>query len=81
MIDSGDLPDGEELYVESCSTCHGTDGQGGIGPGLAGIADRMPLPDHIDVVLNGRGGMPNFSSTLDDETIAAIVAYEREGLG
>ena len=80
-VESGEgLPDGAELYAQSCATCHGTDGQGAIGPQLTGVADKMTLPDHVNVVLNGRAGMPGWGSTLEDDEIAAIIKYEREGL-
>lgn len=83
LVESGEYPgDGEQLYRQSCASCHGGDGQGGIGPQLAGVVeDKYSAVDHVALVLSGRGAMPAFGSTLGDDEIAAIVAYERTGLG
>ena len=80
---TGDLALGQEVYDENCASCHGGDGEGGIGPELAGgaVVEEYPDPsDHRDVVVNGRGRMPAFGGTLSDEQIDAVVRYEREGL-
>jgi mono/diheme cytochrome c family protein len=74
--------DGEEQYKIHCAVCHGGDGQGGSGPELAGqVADKLTVAQHVDVVMNGRAGMPAWASSMEDDQIAAIVAYERDGLG
>jgi cytochrome c oxidase subunit 2 len=73
--------DGQELYEVHCAVCHGGQGQGGTGPQLAGIAEKLTPAQHVSVVLNGRGGMPKWESSLDDDQIAAIVNYERTALG
>jgi mono/diheme cytochrome c family protein len=82
-IESDDLTlDGEDLYNSSCAMCHGADGQGGIGKPLAGVvADKYTVAEHVTIVLNGQASMPAFSTSLDDDEIAAIVAYERTALG
>jgi mono/diheme cytochrome c family protein len=79
-VESGETEgDGEQLFSVSCASCHGPQGQGGIGPQLAGVAERLTTSEHVSVVLDGRGNMPSFG-TLDDDVIAAIVAYERAEL-
>lgn len=82
-IEAGDLEgDGEQLYGIHCATCHGGDGQGGIGPQLAGVVtDKLTPAQHVGVVLDGRGAMPGWDSTLEDDEVAAIVDYERTDLG
>jgi mono/diheme cytochrome c family protein len=83
LIESGEFAgDGADLYRRSCASCHGGDGQGGIGPQLAGsVTDKYTPEEHAGVVLAGRGTMPAFGSTLSEDEIAAIVAYERTELG
>lgn len=72
---------GAETFARTCATCHGTGGEGGVGPALAGIKDRYPdIADQIAVVVGGRNAMPAFGSQLTDTQIDAVVAYEREVL-
>jgi mono/diheme cytochrome c family protein len=74
---------GRGIYKAYCLTCHGVDGQGGVGPQLAGVVvEKYPnIDDQIAVVTNGRGGMPSFASTLSPEEIRKVVTYERTDLG
>jgi mono/diheme cytochrome c family protein len=84
IIDSGDFAeDGADLYNRNCASCHGGRGQGGIGPQLAASVSEKyaEVGDQVLVVLAGRGGMPAFGSTLDDEQVAAVVDYTRTDLG
>ena len=71
---------GEEIYQERCAGCHGGDGGGGSGPSLEGVADRLSLEDHLEVVTEGRGSMPSWGDTLTDEEIQAVVDYQRSVL-
>ncbi|MGC4193164.1 MAG: cytochrome c [Thermomicrobiales bacterium] len=76
---------GEQIFTGVCIACHQPGGAGvqGIYPNLAGnplitIDDPTYV---ITTVLNGRGGMPRFAGTYDDEQIAAIVTYIRGSWG
>lgn len=73
------LEAGEEIYVESCAGCHGTEGEGSdFGRPLTGIADQQPdRLVHITSVTDGKGGMPAFGGSLSDEEIDAAVTYAR----
>ena len=77
-----ELRAGRTVYVANCARCHGTSGEGRIGPRLAGrVGDRFPdIADQISVVEGGRGLMPGFEGRLSDEQIRAVVRYEREVL-
>ena len=80
---TADLQLGEQVFGANCATCHGEQGQGGLGPELADgrVVERYPaIEDHRAVVLNGRGVMPAWRDRLSDEEIDAVVQYEREGL-
>jgi hypothetical protein len=73
----------EATYVSSCAGCHGAGGQGGLGPQLADGAVVAAFPDEADqveVVAEGRGGMPGFGDRLSPEQVAAVVAFTREDL-
>lgn len=69
---------GAELFASNCARCHGAEGQGGVGPSLAGIARTFPEVDgQIAFVSNGGGGMPRFGDLLSDADIRAVVEYTR----
>jgi polyvinyl alcohol dehydrogenase (cytochrome) len=72
---------GEEVYRQSCASCHGGAGEGASGPSLVGVADRLSREGHVAVVLEGRGEMPGWEGSLTPEEVEAVVDYERESLG
>lgn len=79
------IVEGEKTYNNLCIACHRAGGKGvsGIYPALAGDA-LVKLDDPTQViatVLNGRGGMPRFGGSFDDQEIAAIVSYVRSAWG
>jgi mono/diheme cytochrome c family protein len=54
-----------------CNVCHGANGEGGIGPALAGTDHSFD--EVTEVVRNGEGGMPAFSEDkLSDDDLKAI---------
>ena len=73
----GGATSGEDVYQQCCARCHGGAGEGGSGPAMEGVADRLDVDEHIAVVREGRGGMPGWDDTLSDEEIEAVVDYER----
>lgn len=72
------------LYRNACATCHQPDGRGvkGAYPGLIGSAivrgDAAVLGK---LVLDGRGGMPSFSSELSDDELARVLTFIRNAWG
>jgi mono/diheme cytochrome c family protein len=72
--------EGARVFRMQCAGCHGTQGQGNLGPSLIGIESRLSVADQTAVVQNGRGLMPAFSSTLSETEIAAVVDYTRTQL-
>lgn len=50
----------EELYQQKgCIACHGGDYQGvGSNPALIGVADRLSHDEIADILVNGKGTMP-----------------------
>ncbi len=47
----------EEIYSQSCYQCHGENYEGGAGPELVGVGDRLSAEEIRDVLVNGRGIM------------------------
>jgi mono/diheme cytochrome c family protein len=77
-------PDGKSLFAKNCAACHQATGKGipGAFPALAGSAFvQGPPADPATVLLKGRGGMPDFSGSLDDGEIAAVLSYVRSSWG
>ncbi|WP_281630628.1 cytochrome c oxidase subunit II [Vibrio sp. St2] len=77
---------GEKVYVDRCAVCHQVNGAGipGAFPAITGSKIATGDVDtHIDVVVNGRAGtaMQAFANQLSDKEIAAVVTYQRNGLG
>ena len=65
-----------QVYESNCARCHADDGSGGRGANLQGIAERQPDQTFgVEVVTNGRRGMPAFGDDLSAEEIEAAVSY------
>jgi mono/diheme cytochrome c family protein len=81
--ESARAPTGASLYGTYCATCHGSGGQGGVGPRLAGrVANRYPDgTDEVSLVREGKAGMPSFQTTLGPAEIRNLVEYTRTSLG
>ncbi len=74
---------GGQLFQANCASCHGAQGEGGIGPKLAGVVthDFPNETDQITVVTKGKGSMPSFGGDLTPAQIRQVVDYTRTGLG
>jgi len=70
---------GAEVYAK-CAACHQANGKGTPGsvPALDGSAIVTgPKAAQINIVLNGKGGMPKWKDDLSDTEIAAVITYTR----
>lgn len=71
-----DLEHAKQAFETRCSTCHGLDGGGAMGPNIQGIPFRLGVDAVANVIKNGMpGGMPAFSSQLDADQIQQVVGY------
>lgn len=71
---------GEKVYATNCVACHQAGGKGvpGAFPALDGSPMVSgPKAPQINIVLNGKGGMPPWKGTLSDTDIAAVITYTR----
>jgi mono/diheme cytochrome c family protein len=66
---------GQAVYNDTCSRCHGPEGQGGKAPWL--VPFRWNYAQAIDIVRHGGAcGMPGFpESELSDQEVREIVDY------
>ncbi|MDA9391980.1 hypothetical protein WN73_15465 [Bradyrhizobium sp. CCBAU 45394] len=76
---------GEQLYINVCRGCHMVDAMGASGaasyPSLVANRNLESSFYAIDVVLNGRRGMPSFGEMMSDYQVAAVVNYLRTHFG
>jgi putative heme-binding domain-containing protein len=71
-----DLQQGKQAFETRCSTCHGLDGGGAMGPNIQGIPFRLGAEAVANVIKNGMsGGMPAFAGQLDAAQINQVIAY------
>jgi mono/diheme cytochrome c family protein len=76
--------DGKSLFAKNCAACHQASGAGiaGAFPALKG--NQFVLGDSgavISTVLKGRGGMPTFATSIDDDKLALVLSYIRQSWG
>ncbi len=71
---------GEEIYAQLCARCHGAELDGGIGPPLGpGSPSEKESDEFLEFsIMNGRGRMPSFSSSLDEGQLDRLVGFIRE---
>jgi cytochrome c oxidase subunit 2 len=75
---------GGKTFHGICAMCHGDQGQGGVGPKMAGnpfFTDAKNIDQHIHVVTHGLNAMPSFSGQLSPREIAGVITYERNAFG
>ena len=63
-----DLENGRTIYMQSCQTCHGANGQGsGHDGGAAALTPALSVQDIMAILGAGRNAMPAFSTMLSPE--------------
>jgi cytochrome c oxidase subunit II len=77
-LESGNEDLGEEEWEGVCAKCHGMNGEGGIGPRIAGSPTLTDAEDLTPLLRNGRGEMPAVGADWTDAQIDALVAYLTE---
>lgn len=77
------MEQGQTIFSSNCSSCHGAEGQGLVGPALAGNRYLQRTEGVITTILGGRPehGMPSFAGQLDDQQIAAVATFIRNSWG
>lgn len=74
---------GRLTFSTYCAACHGTEGQGGVGPRFAGNSAIADTGYVVNFILNGfiEHGMPAWRDVLNDEQIANVATYIRNSWG
>lgn len=70
---------GARVFTNNCAVCHGTEGQGAIGPRLAGNSNLSSANFVVQRIIHGfpEHGMPPFGPQLSDREVAAVATYIR----
>ena len=68
--------EGEEIFANSCSGCHGADGDSGSSPQLSSVVPPLSDEELTDVIENGVGSMPGGLVASDE--IPTLLSYLRE---
>lgn len=63
----------EQFYQSTCSSCHGSNFEGGGGPSLVGISKHMTENEISNVLLNGRNSMPK--GLVPNENMQQMVKF------
>lgn len=62
--------------ANKCSTCHGRNGEGGVGPNLRSPIIMTRTVQQIEnQITNGSGVMPSFKGTLTREQIHEVATF------
>jgi len=69
----GAEPVGQDIYVDNCARCHGTEGEGIDGPKLVGKELRFDRV--VRIVTQGRDDMPSWEDDLSEDEIRRVADY------
>ncbi|MFC3771730.1 c-type cytochrome [Paenibacillus sp. GCM10012303] len=66
------------VYKQNCMSCHGNQLQGRVGPNLQTVGSRLTEEKLIQLINDGKGGMPAYGKRLSEDDIASIAAWLAE---
>lgn len=78
---SGNVAEGETVFMDNCTACHGENAQGDIDQGAPNLADAIWLHGSSEDAIESSvrrgpfGVMPNWNARLDEAEIKAVAAY------
>ncbi len=64
----------QAIFADKCQTCHGADHNGGVGPSLVNLNNRVTYTEFETLLDNGRGRMPAFVH-LGDQTVTDLYKF------
>jgi alcohol dehydrogenase (cytochrome c) len=69
---------GRDVFLKTCSSCHGSDARGNSGPSLIEAVSQKSDWNFLSTVKWGRAGTPMQPQSLDDVSIWEVHAYLRK---
>ncbi len=70
---TADAGDAQKLYDQKCSSCHGANLEGGVGPALDKIGANLSQEDIENTIANGKGAMP--AGLLQGDEASQVAAW------
>jgi cytochrome c553 len=67
--------DAEQIYIQNCANCHGTDGKLGLNGAKDLGLSTMNTSEKESVIANGKGLMPKFKGLLNEQQIKDLAQY------
>lgn len=67
-----------KLYENKCSSCHGQNLEGGIGPALDKVGSSMSQEEIEEIIISGKGAMPGNVLKGEDATAVATWLAEKK---
>jgi cytochrome c551 len=71
--ESAGAGDPQKLFTQKCSSCHGDNLQGGVGPNLQKIGSQLSQEEIEKTIAEGKGAMP--PRLLEGEDAAAVAEW------
>jgi cytochrome c551 len=65
--------DPDTTYQQKCSSCHGGNLEGGVGPELAAIGSKYSQEEIENIIANGQGAMP--PKIIEGEEASAVAEW------
>jgi mono/diheme cytochrome c family protein len=79
LTDTASLDAGKEIFMTNCASCHGPEGQGGIGPNMTDnyYIHGGGINDLMSTIIKGVPvkGMISWKGILDDKQINEVASY------
>ncbi|MDR7078328.1 mono/diheme cytochrome c family protein [Neobacillus niacini] len=75
---TADAGDGDALFQQSCSSCHGGDLVSGGAPDLDKVGSKYSKDEIEEIIVNGKGGMPGGILTGEDADAVASWLSEKK---
>jgi cytochrome c6 len=67
--------DGKAIYMDRCTSCHGSNGQLGFGGAKDITISVKTIEEIVNQVANGKGAMAPYKNILSVEEIRAVSEY------
>ncbi|MDD9266725.1 c-type cytochrome [Paenibacillus sp. GCM10023248] len=67
--------DPQQVYQNFCISCHGNQLQGGEGPNIQKVGERLTEEEIVKRIQKGGGGMPPFQVALKEEELKALASW------